>query len=55
LAAHQLFGWFLRDDPARAQFHFSRTKGRISFLPWNYLNNGEAIYRNRMAAANAPI
>ena len=46
LEAHQLFGWFLRADPARRYFHLSRTQGRLAYVPWAYLRDGELAFRN---------
>lgn len=47
--AHQLFGWLLRADQDRRRFHLSRSMGRMSDLPWNYLRDKEQAYRVLMA------
>jgi hypothetical protein len=49
LEAHQLFGWMLKGDAARRWFHLSRVGDRISSLPWDYINNGEASFRTLVA------
>ena len=45
-AAHQLFGWLLRDDTDRLRFHLSRSRERIAFLPWAYLEGEDDAHRN---------
>ncbi|MDQ1304887.1 MAG: hypothetical protein QG671_715 [Actinomycetota bacterium] len=50
-AAHQLFGWLLRGNPERLRFHFSRSRERIAFLPWAYLDGEDDAYRSLLAKA----
>jgi hypothetical protein len=50
-AAHQLFGWLLRNDTDRLRFHLSRSRERIAFLPWPYLQGGDDAYRELLTWA----
>jgi hypothetical protein len=49
--AHQLFGWLLKEKVSRRAYHLSRSRGRMSAIPWTYLEGDEAVYRALMATA----
>ena len=44
-AAHQLFCRLLRNDTDRLRLHLSRSRERIAFPPWAYLQGGDDTYR----------